>query len=99
MGSSVNVDMISGLLKRKAKKIFGPDFRMNPHKFRHTFATHFVINGGDPFSLCDLLGHTNIETTKIYVNMSQKDLKTKHAQHSILSNIENAKQVGKSRED
>ena len=26
-----------------------------------------IINGGDAFSLRDLLGHTNIETTKIYV--------------------------------
>ncbi len=67
---------------------------MNPHKFRHTFATHFVINGGDPFSLRDLLGHTNIETTKIYVDMSPKDLKTKHAKHSIISNIENDRQAG-----
>lgn len=72
---------------------------MNPHKFRHTFATHFVINGGDPFSLRDLLGHTNIETTKIYVDMSPKDLKTKHAQHSIISNIENTRQAGGSHEN
>lgn len=93
LNSSLNTEMVYGLLSRKAKKIFGPNFRMNPHKFRHTFATHFVINGGDPFSLRDLLGHTNIETTKIYVDMSPKDLKTKHAKHSILSNIENDKQV------
>ena len=87
-GSSINTEMVYGLLSRKAKKIFGDDFRMNPHKFRHTFATHFVINGGDPFSLRDLLGHTNIETTKIYVDMSAKDLKTKHEAHSLISNIE-----------
>lgn len=61
---------------------------MNPHKFRHTFATHFVVNGGDPFSLKDLLGHTNIETTNIYVDMSHKGLKTKHAKHSIFANME-----------
>ena len=78
LGSCINTEMVYGILSRKAKKIFGDNFRMNPHKFRHTFATHFVINGGDPFSLRDLLGHTNIETTKIYVDMSSKDLKTKH---------------------
>lgn len=89
LGSSLNTEMVYGLLSRKAKKIFGDGFKMNPHKFRHTFATHFVINGGDPFSLRNLLGHTNIETTKIYVDMSPKDLKTKHAKHSIISNIEN----------
>lgn len=92
-GSGINIEMVYGLLSRKAKK-FGDDFRMNPHKFRHTFATHFIINGGDPFSLRDLLGHTNIETTKIYVDMSPKDLKTKHTKHSIISNIENNRQAG-----
>ena len=94
LGSGINTEMVYNLLSRKAKKIFGPDIRMNPHKFRHTFATHFVINGGDPFSLRDLLGHTNIETTKIYVDMSPKDPKTKHDKHSIISNIENDKQAG-----
>lgn len=93
LSSAINTEMVYGLLSRKAKKIFGDDFRMNPHKFRHTFATHFVINGGDPFSLRDFLGHTNIETTKIYVDMSSKDLKTKHEEHSLISNIENNRQT------
>lgn len=99
LDSGINTEMVYGLLSRKAKKVFGPNFKMNPHKFRHTFATHFVINGGDPFSLRDLLGHTNIETTKIYVDMSPKDLKTKHDQHSIISNIENNESAGDSREN
>lgn len=94
LGSEINTEMVYNLLSRRAKKIFGPDIRMNPHKFRHTFATHFVINGGDPFSLRDLLGHTNIETTKIYVDMSLKDLTTKHDEHSIFTNIENNRQAG-----
>lgn len=85
----IGVDNIHALLRRKAIKIFGTGFRMNPHKFRHTFATYFVINGGDPFSLRDLMGHTSIETTKIYVDLSPKDLKQKHAKHSILVNMEN----------
>ena len=76
------------MLRKKATKLFGTDFRLNPHKFRHTFATHFIINGGDPFSLKDLLGHTNLETTNIYVDMTHKDLKTKHDKHSIFANMD-----------
>lgn len=72
---------------------------MNLHKFRHTFATHFVINWVDAFSLRDLLGHTNIETAKIYVDMSPKDLKTKHAEHSLISNMQNDRQAGDSHEN
>ena len=54
---------------------------MTPYKFRHTFATHFIIDGRDAFSLCDLFGHTNIETTKIYVYMSSKGLKIKNTEY------------------
>jgi len=93
VGVSITTEMVYGILSRKANKVFDGKVRMNPHKFRHTFATHFIINGGDPFSLRDLLGHTNIETTKIYVDMSPKDLKTKHTQHSIIANIENNRQA------
>ena len=98
-GVGITTEMVYGILSRRAKKLFDGDVRMNPHKFRHTFATHFVINGGDPFSLRDLLGHTNIETTKIYVDMSSKDLKTKHTQHSIIANIEKNGQAGDSHEN
>lgn len=43
LGSGINTEMVYGLLSHKAKKIFGDDFRMNPHKFRHIFATHFIM--------------------------------------------------------
>jgi integrase/recombinase XerD len=81
-------ERVESMLRLKGQKIFGKGFRMNPHKFRHTFATHFIINGGDPFSLKDLLGHSNTETTNIYVDMTRKDLKTKHDKHSIFANME-----------
>lgn len=51
LDSPLNTEIAYGLLSRKSKKIFGPGFRLNPHKYRHTFATHFVINESDPFSL------------------------------------------------
>ena len=99
LGTQIKPEVVYRVLAVKAKKLFGNDVRMNPHKFRHTFATHFVINGGDAFSLRDLLGHTNIETTKIYVDMSPKDLKTKHAEHSLISNMQNDRQAGDSHEN
>ena len=87
-------------INKKGKKLFGKDFRLHPHKFRHTFATHYIINGGDPFSLKDLLGHTNIETTNIYVDMTQKDLKIKHKEHGIFASVSNVEQkTGVSNED
>ena len=81
-------DRVESMLRRRGERLFGKGFRLHPHKFRHTFATHYIINGGDPFSLKDLLGHTNLETTNIYVDMSHKDLKTKHEKHSIFAHME-----------
>ncbi len=79
MGIQIKSEVVYRVLAVKAKKLFGYDVRMNLHKFRHTFTTHFVINGDDAFSLRSLLVHTIWATTKIYVDMSPKDLKNKHA--------------------
>lgn len=40
-----------------------------PHKLRHSFAVAFKKNGGDVTVLRDLLGHSDISTTSLYLNM------------------------------
>ncbi|MFC2099638.1 tyrosine-type recombinase/integrase [Candidatus Bipolaricaulota bacterium] len=61
--------------------------RIHPHLLRHTFATHFIKNGGDPFSLQRLLGHADIKTTMIYVNLAGADLEEAHAKASPLDRL------------
>lgn len=46
---------------------------MSPHKLRHSFAADFIRNGGSIVLLRDQLGHSNIETTSLYTNLSNKD--------------------------
>lgn len=40
------------------------------HVLRHTFASHFVMNGGDILSLQKILGHSDVKVTMIYAHLS-----------------------------
>lgn len=60
--------------------------RVSPHTFRHTFALLYVKNGGDAFSLKELLGHEDIATTQIYVDMQNDDVQHQFNQYNPLDN-------------
>lgn len=47
---------------------------LTPHKFRHTFASLLTANGADVKTVADLLGHTKLDTTNIYLH-SYDDLR------------------------
>lgn len=44
------------------------------HILRHTFASHFVMSGGDLRTLKDILGHADISTTMIYAHLAPEHL-------------------------
>lgn len=47
---------------------------ISPYSFRHTFAAYMLSNKMDIFLLKELLGHMNIETTKIYQEIIKKPI-------------------------
>ena len=41
------------------------------HALRHSFATEFIKSGGDIWELKNILGHSSINTTSIYLHMAE----------------------------
>src|SRR5215475_9723968 len=48
--------------------------KANPHRFRHTFATDMVRAGVSLPALMRLMGHANIQTTLVYVEVTPLDI-------------------------
>jgi site-specific recombinase XerD len=48
--------------------------KANPHRFRHTFGADMVMAGISLPILMRLMGHTHIQTTMRYVNVSVQDI-------------------------
>lgn len=44
-----------------------------PHSFRHRFAKNFLDRFNDLALLTDLMGHENIETTRIYLGRTASE--------------------------
>lgn len=48
------------------------------YQLRHSFATLFLKNGGDLFSLQHLMGHADLRMTKRYTELDEDFIQTQH---------------------
>ncbi len=53
------------------KKAYNLDDNISFHSLRHSFATYYLMNGGNIITLKSMLGHTHLDTTSIYIHIAQ----------------------------
>lgn len=64
---------VSLQIGRLARKYGIDPSKVHPHAFRHLFAKKFLEKTGDVALLADLLGHSSIETTRIYLRKTVEE--------------------------
>ena len=75
------------ILQGYGKKAGIEGVRISPHTLRHTFAKMHILNGGDPYSLQEILGHTTQDMVKRYVNLWKPEKKVQHTKASPMRNF------------
>lgn len=67
--------------------------RTGCHLFRHTFAKNWILAGGDPFRLMQILGHSDLQVTMQYVQMFGQDLQMDFERFNPLDTKMNKKRI------
>lgn len=86
-GGMITDSAMSSIFKRIKEKSGIQGERVSCHTWRHTFAKNYLLNGGDVFSLQKLLGHSDLTTTKRYLNLNTKEIESQFDKYNPVDNL------------
>ncbi|TGE38712.1 site-specific integrase [Desulfosporosinus fructosivorans] len=76
-------------LYEKALRKIGNELKIElyPHKLRANFAQYYLLNGGDILTLSRILGHSNLEVTKVYLQFDDESVNRQYQKFSPLNGL------------
>ncbi len=75
------------LLFSRLAKVSGVK-RLHAHLCRHTFAINYLMNGGDIFSLKEILGHKSLEMVNHYLHFTSHQIAIQHHKYSPMDRMQ-----------
>jgi site-specific recombinase XerD len=86
-GNKLSSSALNNIFRSLKESLGLPDNkRVSAHVWRHTFAKAFLLNGGEPFTLQKILGHSSLQTTRVYINLNDNEVKAQNDKFNPLDN-------------
>lgn len=79
-GKKLNRNFVQHQFRSYSKTL---EFKVSPHTMRHTFAAHLAEKGMKQSYIQELLGHVNINSTRIYTRLMEHARKKQYDQYQI----------------
>jgi len=95
-GKLITVNTIKLLFSRLAKN--SGMKKLHAHLCRHTFAINYLLNGGDIFSLKEILGHTTLDMVNHYLHFTSSQITNQHHKFSPMDKLQEVEKEAKSRQ-
>jgi site-specific recombinase XerD len=84
-GKPITVNTIKLMFSRLAKR--SGVRRLHAHLCRHTFSVNYLLNGGDAFTLQNILGHSSLDMVRNYLNFTASQITGRQHQFSPVDRL------------
>lgn len=81
-GTLLSINLYERVLRKIGNKL---KIELYPHRLRANFAQYYLLNGGDIMTLSRILGHSNLEVTKVYLQFDDESVNRQYQKFSPLN--------------